>query len=117
MSYDIAYKSCIFDGEYFSNTKIVPMDIGIDYLKQKCALIDKINDTFDIHIYELSINKFIDFPHVTVHSRYLYIKMNYMNHKFINYIKFNSYEEFYDHVYKHYPHLIKNRDIKIALKD
>jgi len=38
-------------------------------------------------------------------------------YEFINYIEFESYEEFYDHIHERHPHLIKSHDIKIALKD
>jgi len=47
----IAHKSCIFDGTNFSNYKFIHVSYGIDCLKQKCDMIDKINENIDIQIY------------------------------------------------------------------
>jgi len=112
----IAHKSCIFDGTYFSNSKYVYVYQGIDHLKQKCVIIDKINENIDVQIHSILINQHCKFPWLTFYGPNIYIELycdRFMNES----IEFESYEEFYDYMYKHYPHLIKSHDIKIALKD
>jgi hypothetical protein len=111
----IAHKSCTFDGEYFSNPKHACIG-GIDYLKQRCAMIDKINENIDVQVCSTLINEILEFPCIEIYD--LPFKINfYHGNDWTKSIKFESYEEFYDHMYKHYPHLIKSHDIKIALKD
>jgi len=119
MSYDIAHKSCIFDGKNFSNAKCGLIWDGIDWLKQKCDTIDKINKNIDISIYNEYDNKEIPkFPCVWICCPNNYIELYSSKYDELGKnISFNSYEEFYDYIYEHHTHLIKSHDIKIALKD
>jgi len=121
MSYDIAHKSCIFDGKCFSNTKFTYASNGIDYLKQKCVIIDKISENINIPLRDTLVNEPIKFPYINVigigcksgFAIYLFDDSN----GFMSYKKFYDYKCFYDYICLNYPHLIKIHDIKIALKD
>jgi hypothetical protein len=111
----IAHKSCTFDSGYFSNSKYTRVSNGIEYLKQRCDMIDKINENIDVQVYSMLINE-IKYPCVAIYGRPININF-YYEYGCKKIVKFESYEEFYDYMYKHYTHLIKSHDIKIALKD
>jgi len=112
----IAHKSCKYDGKYFSNAKYASTIGGINYLKQKCDLIDKINENIDIPIWSALVKEIVNFPHIVLCTSFC-IKLYYERGPLYKYIDFSSYENFYDYMYKNYTHLIKNYDIKIALKN
>ncbi len=115
----IAHKSCIFDGTNFSNSKYVQVFQGIDWLKQKCAMLDKIDENIDIQIYYSHSKEIIKFPFVQFVQMcsYNFCTRLYGETNIDSFIDFRTYEEFYDYMCINHHHLIKNRDIKIALKD
>jgi hypothetical protein len=79
-------------------------------------MIDKIDENINIPMRGILVNE-IKYPCVAIYGRPININFYYYEKDRTKSIKFESYEEFYDYMYKHYTHLIKSHDIKIALKD
>jgi hypothetical protein len=113
----IAHKSCVFNDGYFSNAKFMLTHYDINRLKQKCDLIDKINDNIDISIHNEYGKEPFKFPCVSINCLTSNISLCYVSKLNDQFVRFNSYEEFYDYMCEHHTHLIKSHDIKIALKD
>jgi hypothetical protein len=103
----IADKSCIYDGNTFSNKKLIRLDchIRIKTLQIKCDIYDKIEEK--THFVN---GKFNDLEITVVDDVNLYIKNLFVK-------SFENVDNFIDYITKEYLECIKNNDIKIALKD
>jgi len=103
----IAHKSCIYvDGKYFSNNKFIFKDYhSFQYLKDKCNLIDEIeNNTY------INVQNSIRFSPQSIQILFCFV-VGGKKEKW-----FEIFEDFYNYIHINYPHLIKNNDIKIAIK-